>query len=362
MMIYVLLHLYTSFGSKVHQIICKPCTESKPYSDKYLLPFNDDELENCKQGTPLKGRQALYFYFFYLLNFIVWISLVLMFSFIMYQGIQELNTFYKYILDEIRGRLNQIGLIFHLLSQFGAIQSCFIFSKIAYSLFNNISSNIMKEFKKIDDMDPKTLRKENLTAEVQEKVENTAAHAAGDDSREVIVEVHTVSDSIDTARDDEPQVKSKVHDQIGAEFKGKTSDHESPVTPEVHQTRDVFEEEKLQQRRIDHMKMIDQWHIGQANASIKPYGYWFAAHWLLYTITAFMTIALFAEIVANNIYSPEPWLGNRRKLEGTAYIFLFMLEHIILFLYPCFRAAQITKARVSLIKKVSRHSWKHLSL
>ena len=39
------------------------------------------------------------------------------------------------------------------------------------------------------------------------------------------------------------------------------------------------------------------------------------------------------------------------------YVFLFTLEHIVLFLYPCFRAASILEARNTLIHKVSKQNW-----
>lgn len=40
------------------------------------------------------------------------------------------------------------------------------------------------------------------------------------------------------------------------------------------------------------------------------------------------------------------------------YLFFFTLEHILLFVYPCFRAASILEARKTLIHKVSlKHDW-----
>ena len=72
-------------------------------------------------------------------------------------------------------------------------------------------------------------------------------------------------------------------------------------------------------------------------------------HWLLYAITAFLSLAYLAETIMN-------WLYGYWHYECTRTchlsIFLFSLENTALFLYPCFRAASILSAQNSLIKKV----------
>ena len=54
----------------------------------------------------------------------------------------------------------------------------------------------------------------------------------------------------------------------------------------------------------------------------------------------------------------ETRLSCRLKL---AYVFLFAIEHCILFLYPCFRAASVTTAYTAMIKKVSNDHWVNIS-
>ena len=43
-----------------------------------------------------------------------------------------------------------------------------------------------------------------------------------------------------------------------------------------------------------------------------------------------------------------------------AYVFLFALEHCILFIYPCFRAASVTTGYTAMIKKVSNDEWQNI--
>ena len=84
-----------------------------------------------------------------------------------------------------------------------------------------------------------------------------------------------------------------------------------------------------------------------SNWSTSPYRVWFTVHWFFYAVTAFLSIGFLVEIILhkrNGCGSVCMW--------GIGYLFLFTLEHTILFLYPCFRAASIKAARNSLIKRV----------
>ena len=112
----------------------------------------------------------------------------------------------------------------------------------------------------------------------------------------------------------------------------------------------------------------DREYVKICSHSMKPYRIWFAVHWLLYAVTAFMAIAYLAETLIQLLYGKR--LGSLHYECATdhnplcsviiLYIFLFAAEHSILFLYPCFRAASILSARKSLIKKVSRENWTHI--
>ena len=45
-----------------------------------------------------------------------------------------------------------------------------------------------------------------------------------------------------------------------------------------------------------------------------------------------------------------------------AWIFLLTLEHMFLFMYPCFRAVQVTATREWLIAEVSKRNWKNMNM
>ena len=101
-------------------------------------------------------------------------------------------------------------------------------------------------------------------------------------------------------------------------------------------------------------------------SSITPYSTWFAVHWILYTLTAFMSISYFAETIMEELYGYTKTKcfskDNTTCILDLVYIGLFMLEHCVLFLYPCFRAARVSVVRSTLIKKILRAEWNHIPL
>ena len=95
--------------------------------------------------------------------------------------------------------------------------------------------------------------------------------------------------------------------------------------------------------------------------SMRPFRFWFTVHWFFYAMTTFASAAYLAETIINWLYG---FLHNRCDTVCTweiVYIFLFSLEHTVLFLYPCFRAASILSARNALIKKVSDTDFPNMS-
>lgn len=95
--------------------------------------------------------------------------------------------------------------------------------------------------------------------------------------------------------------------------------------------------------------------------SMKPYRVWFTVHWLLYAITAFVSLAYLAETIINWLYGYWHYDCTKVCHQSITYIFLFSLEHTALFLYPCFRAASILSARNSLIEKVCNKNFGNIS-
>ena len=96
----------------------------------------------------------------------------------------------------------------------------------------------------------------------------------------------------------------------------------------------------------------------QAKATLNMFEWWFTFHWILYTVTTFLSIAIFIDMFIKYIQAglPEPpksaigFSNEQLWLVG-----LFTLAHCFLFLYPCFKAAAVTLSRERLIKKVNEN-------
>ena len=112
--------------------------------------------------------------------------------------------------------------------------------------------------------------------------------------------------------------------------------------------------------------MLTQLHIADetfqklSTESMRPFRFWFTVHWFLYAVTAFTALAYLAETITERLY------GALRDCDETCnltivFIFLFTLVHIVLFLYPCFRAASILDARNSLIKRFCNKNFDNFS-
>ena len=93
-----------------------------------------------------------------------------------------------------------------------------------------------------------------------------------------------------------------------------------------------------------------------AQATLNMFEYWFTVHWVCYTITSFLSIALFFDML--EMYIKSNFVKPVDTAVGFSYkelvvVSLFTLQHCFLFLYPCFKAAAVTVGREKLIKKVN---------
>ena len=95
----------------------------------------------------------------------------------------------------------------------------------------------------------------------------------------------------------------------------------------------------------------DTRYVQLCNDSMKPYRLWFSVHWFMYALAAFMSIAYFVDTLIDYKKTFQ------RDYLVVLYVLLFTLEHTVLFMYPCFRAATILEARNTLIHKVSLQPW-----
>ena len=288
----------------------KWCGEKKHKSSasagRILSPFKDsDEDEHTVKATHLSARQTFYFYAIFWLNLVLYISNVVVFYIILKTEIGS----HDYLL---RG-IDIAGLTAQFSSQFCAILSCFIFSKVAYAVTNECLG----------------MSDTFTTADVR----------IGSD------EGNNLSD----------------HYLEGICFQMPGVDLQPQASANSGTDRNLCSVENRHRAYVNILQKMDKQYTDMVKASLDPFGTWFAFHWVLYTLTAFMSIAYFAETVTQELYGDlchhEHTVICRLDL---AYILLFTLEHCILFLYPCFRAASVTAARDILIKNVSEASWTYI--
>ena len=263
-----------------------------------LSPFNDD---TSREATRLAPKQAAYFMFIFLMNFLVFVANVALF-FIIFVQIVNKNR---------RGRMifDASGLASQFVSQLCAIFSCFIFSKLAYSVGTTCTHELPKLYKKVAQ------------------------------SAEIVMQQNEQGDAIYVIDENLRYLKDKAY---------------------------INDEDIKKISRLHFLKAIALWYSKMLHTTLHPFGTWFAVHWVLYTVAAFMSISYLAETIILELYGQEnktchaePSAYCRVKL---AYAFMFAIEHCILFLYPCFRAASVTTAYTSMIKKVSKAEWINITL
>lgn len=132
-------------------------------------------------------------------------------------------------------------------------------------------------------------------------------------------------------------------------------------------TRCIFPHIMERDGCVNDLKKMDKRYTLLLRNSLGPYSVWFTIHWILYTVSSFMAIAYVADQIIMELYGPEP---ADKKCHGEhdsecrlklVYSIFFALEHCILFLYPCFRAASVTRARAKMIKYVSNAHWPNIT-
>lgn len=91
---------------------------------------------------------------------------------------------------------------------------------------------------------------------------------------------------------------------------------------------------------------------------------WFLVHWVFHILSAFLAVGLFLDAltlhVKANIEHPKEGVFFHKGQMG----FLFMLTavHMFLLIYPCLRAASVTRTRQRVIRKISQGSYKYFHI
>lgn len=287
-------HHVTKLCDTLLKVFCTTLRRTFKHGDT-LSPFDDSESKDT--STSLSPIQAVYFHFVYIVNLMLYFTNLGLLAVIMHNRISTTGSQVQYYLDTS-------GLIFQMSSQFCAVHSCFIFSKVAY-MVSSQQEQLVKEFDCVD-------------------IRNIAVVTQQDNNLHHYLE-------------------------------------------ENDKLRPLLLSQDMNDRNLGRyylLQTIDQSFIRRVRASLDPYGMWFSIHWVLYTLTTLLSCAFFAERVVKIFYEHDTPLYklNNREIFDLSYITVFTLEHMLLFLYPCFRAASITVAREKMIQSVSGKQWLHIPL
>ena len=295
-MIYVLLKTYHyPLWTKLKDLSNREKLQTSAFKRVVLNPFRDDEE---LESTAFVEKQSLYFYSIFFFNILIFISSVTIFFILYSQEYNKKDSFLHLF-------LNIGGLTSQFYSWGCAILSCFIFSKIAYSIQNFCTVKLLKLFNKI--AAEKELKENFINSMLKEKLK---------------------------MKEDVLCIKIQ----------------------ELNQCDD---------KHFEMLKIVDRWYGFTLKCSLYPYSTWFALHWVLYTLTGFLSLSYAIEYILMELYQNTNPCQHEKSSHCRlilVYILLFSLHHCALFLYPCFRAASVTAARFSLIKKVSKSHWPHVKL
>ena len=95
--------------------------------------------------------------------------------------------------------------------------------------------------------------------------------------------------------------------------------------------------------------------VKMAIATQSPFELWFFIHWVMYIITAFLSLSFLFDAINEKIQGslPHRQAGINFSSLELIFITLFAASNSFFFLYPCIRAAGVTESRKILIRDVN---------
>ena len=209
-------------------------------------------------------------------------------------------------------KIHLLSFVARLVSQFCAIQSCFIFSKIVYIVTGQLDQ-IIEDLDKVDDERRQLLDKADIQCYMM----------------------------YFNAKNERCDIRNLLQSQDKAE----------------------------QERGYCYLlQSIDWKFIDSVKPILDLFGYWFIFHWILYGLSTVLMSASVVELVVDvfeyHVFPAHkivPFEDEHAGLKAAYVVYVvYTLEHAYLFIYPCFRAASIAAAREKLIFDVSRRRWDHI--
>ncbi len=331
--------------------ICTPGPWDLPFKrhEGILLPFCDKPCKKEKQSTDFGGSQKVFFLSYFIVNLIFFGSSLGVFINILKSKMSKSEN------TETEIDINESGLMFQFISQFCAIQSCFIFSKVAYGVSNK-QDKLVENLKKLDLTNAEF--QHIIGLDVEDWPDDNADDNEPDDNDPDEPVLQRVRNFKCYFIETKNAYKSLIFPDAANPGTEPAQEQERPRPPPAN-------EFYTKQARLAILKKIDSDFIKNMNASLIPFSHWFTVHWFLYTLTTFMSTAFLVETYVRYLYTPHSnkwWHAGKENVLIFSYVALFCLTHAFLFIYPCFRAAMITASRNRAIKDLASYEWKHLSI
>ena len=112
---------------------------------------------------------------------------------------------------------------------------------------------------------------------------------------------------------------------------------------------------------IDYLAKKDEDFVNDAVDKLGLFQLWFLIHWIFYIISSFLSLALLLEAIVFHVKAVLPHVedGIRFAPIEMGLIFMFSVVHLFLLIYPCLRAASVTRTRERLIRKISNRYYDH---
>ena len=276
---------------------------------EYRRALKNSTLSAFDDADELSTKQLLYFFVNYVFVILFFISSSISSIYYAYSkynnGYCSMNIVYLAM------------VVLHLVSQFCAIHSCFIFSKIIYKVTNKLQSLV-------------------------EDMKHVNSCQINDDS-----EMVKKMDSLLEEEKDEEEQKQLLR------IKGL-----------LKSTRD----EEMNRGCYYWLQKMNRSYVKQVNPMLKLFGYWFIFHWGFFALTTMLLSGFITQIIiefidpSKTVDSFVPY-GEADTIASYAfYVFFYTVVHAYLFLYPCFRAAAIGAAHAKFISTISNKQWTNIPL
>ena len=115
---------------------------------------------------------------------------------------------------------------------------------------------------------------------------------------------------------------------------------------------------------LKYLKERDKHFVNTAVATLSWLQLWFLLHWLLHIISTFMVFTVLIDAVALHAKYKLNHIESGVGFHPVEIVFLFMysLVQCFVLVYPCLRAAGVTRTRQRVIRKISNDAYKFTNL